>query len=133
MTGRAFSAVVLLLLLMNPVSAEEDGRALYLQNCASCHGTNLEGQPAWRSPRPDGTWPAPPHSIDGHTWHHPDAMLLDYVRRGGQAVLDDLGVEFASAMPAFGDVLSDAQIEAILDYIKSIWPDEVRAAQEARE
>ena len=26
------------------------GRAVYLANCASCHGTKLEGQPDWRSP-----------------------------------------------------------------------------------
>ena len=47
--------------------------------------------------------------------------------------LADMGVEFDSAMPAFGDVLSDAEIEAILGYIASTWPEDIRAAQEARE
>lgn len=123
----------LTLLLAGSAAAEEDGRALYLQHCASCHGAELEGEPGWRSPRPDGTWPAPPHSVDGHTWHHGDAILLDYVRRGGQAVLDDMGVAFASGMPGFGDVLAETEIEAVLDYIKSTWPEGVRAAQEALE
>lgn len=133
MSVRASLGLASALLLAGPAVAQEDGRALYLRQCASCHGAQLEGQPDWRSPRPDGTWPAPPHSVEGHTWHHPDAMLLDYVRRGGQAVLDDMGVDFASGMPGFEAVMTDAEIEAVLDYIKSTWPEDVRAAQEARE
>lgn len=132
MSVRTLLGAALALLLSGPADAEEDGRALYLRHCASCHGAELEGEPGWRSPRPDGTWPAPPHSVEGHTWHHGDAMLLDYVRRGGQAVLDDMGVEFASGMPGFRGVLAEAEIEAVLGYIKSTWPEDVRAAQEAR-
>ncbi|MDZ4135938.1 MAG: hypothetical protein U1D06_10165, partial [Paracoccaceae bacterium] len=30
------------------------GRDLYVQQCAACHGTNLEGQPDWRSPDETG-------------------------------------------------------------------------------
>ena len=110
-----------------------DGEALYGEFCASCHGANLEGQPDWQSPKPDGTYPAPPHSAEGHTWHHEDAMLLDYVKRGGAATLADMGVEFASAMPAFGDVLTEEEIEAILAFIASTWPEEIRQAHEARQ
>ena len=75
------------------------GRALYAQHCAACHGTNLEGQPDWRSPDESGLYPAPPHDETGHTWHHDDAMLTDYITRGGQAVLNDMGVAFTSGMP----------------------------------
>jgi mono/diheme cytochrome c family protein len=59
-------------------------------------------------------------------------MLFDYTRRGGQAYLDDLGVAFNSGMPAFGDVLSDDEIEAILAFIRSTWPDQIRAVQAER-
>ena len=93
---------------------------------------NLEGQPDWQSAKEDGTYPAPPHDETGHTWHHGDAMLLDYIRRGGQAVLDDMGVDFTSGMPGFGDELTAEDIEAVLDYIKSTWPDRIRAAQSDR-
>ena len=110
----------------------ERGRAVYAESCAVCHGAKLEGQPDWRSALADGSYPAPPHDETGHTWHHGDAMLFDYIRRGGQAVLDDMGVEYTSGMPGFAGKLSDDDIEAVLDFIKSTWPDPVRAAQEER-
>ncbi|WP_322890670.1 MULTISPECIES: c-type cytochrome [unclassified Yoonia] len=84
-----------------------------------CHGADLEGAVNWRQKGSDGRFPAPPHDETGHTWHHGDAMLFDYTSRGGQAYLDDLGVAFDAGMPSFGDILSDAEIEAILTFIKS--------------
>lgn len=110
----------------------EAGRTLYVQHCAACHGANLEGQPNWRSPDTDGLYPAPPHDETGHTWHHDDAMLTDYITRGGQAVLKDMGVDFTSGMPGFAEVLEAEEIEAILDYIKSTWPEPIRKVQAER-
>jgi mono/diheme cytochrome c family protein len=104
--------------------AVQTGRALYVEHCASCHGADLEGQPDWRSPDENGLYPAP--------WHHDDAMLIDYITRGGQAVLDEIGVTFTSGMPGFGSVLSDDEIVAILDYIKSTWPEPAREMQAQR-
>lgn len=129
--------LILILLLCNlpdliPAASAETGAALYARHCASCHGANLQGQPDWRSPKADGTYPAPPHDAEGHTWHHDDAMLQDYVTRGGQAVLDDMGVSFRSAMPGFGEVLSPAEITSILDFIKSTWPERIRQARDER-
>jgi mono/diheme cytochrome c family protein len=108
------------------------GRALYAEHCAACHGAQLEGAPDWQQRGPDGRFPAPPHDETGHTWHHGDGMLFDYVRRGGQAVLDDLDVALPSGMPGFGDVLGDTEIEAILAFIRSTWPKEIREFQSAR-
>lgn len=113
-------------------ASAETGSALYAQHCAACHGVNLEGQADWRSPKADGSYPAPPHDAEGHTWHHDDAMLTDYVTRGGQAVLDEMGVSFRSAMPAFGEALSAAEITSILDFIKSTWPEHIRQARDQR-
>ncbi|MES2333238.1 MAG: cytochrome c [Pseudomonadota bacterium] len=110
----------------------ERGQQIYVTKCAACHGATLQGQPDWQTPRADGTYPAPPHDENGHTWHHGDAMLSDYIRRGGQAVLDGMGVKFTSGMPSFAGDLSDADIEAVLAFIKSTWPEPVRAAQEER-
>ncbi len=108
------------------------GVALYAQHCASCHGARLEGQPDWQKAGADGVLPAPPHDETGHTWHHDDAMLTDYIRRGGQAVLDDMGVAMTSGMPGFDAVLSDGDIAAILAFIKSQWPSRIRAIQAER-
>ena len=105
------------------------GADLYQDHCAACHGADLEGAPDWRRPGPDGRLPAPPHDASGHTWHHGDRFLTDYVMRGGQVVLDDLGVAWDSGMPAFGDILTKAEIAAILDHIKSHWPAELSDIQ----
>lgn len=99
------------------------GAAIYVGQCASCHGAKLEGQPDWRSRRADGKLPAPPHDKDGHTWHHPDALLFDLTRRGPAAMI---GGAYKTNMMGFGDVLSDDEIIAVLSYIKSTWPASIR-------
>ena len=109
-----------------------DGEALYATYCAACHGADLEGAPDWQRPGPDGLLPAPPHDETGHTWHHGDQFLFDYVKLGGQQVLDDLDVRFTSAMPAFDGILTDTEIEAILDFIRASWPERIREIQAAR-
>ncbi|ODT66651.1 MAG: cytochrome C [Pelagibacterium sp. SCN 63-23] len=103
-----------------------EGRQLYLENCASCHGVNLEGQPDWQSPGPSGRLPPPPHDATGHTWHHSDGQLLAITRLGTAAIV---GNGYESDMPGFADRLSDAQIIAVLDYVKSTWPGREAAYQ----
>lgn len=102
------------------------GRAIYAAECASCHGADLEGQPDWRVRLPTGRLPAPPHDASGHTWHHPDKALFA-ITRDGVAALAPKGYE--SDMPAFGPKLSDAEIWAVIAYIKSRWPAEIRERQ----
>ncbi len=105
-----------------------EGRQIYLDQCAACHGANLEGQPDWRTPVSSGRLPAPPHDETGHTWHHPDDALFRIVKEGTAAVV---GGGYESDMPGFADVLSDAEIRSVLDYIKSTWPERERAYQSA--
>lgn len=105
------------------------GRQVYGMHCAACHGANLEGQPNWRDRMPNGRLPAPPHDPAGHTWHHPDAMLFDMVKNGlvpGRTAPPG----YESDMPAYRDILSDDEIRAVIAFIKSIWPESVRKAQE---
>ena len=104
------------------------GRHVYADQCAACHGAELEGQPDWRSPLPSGRLPAPPHDARGHTWHHPDEVLFRIVKEGTAAIV---GGSYESDMPGFGDVLSDAEIDAVLAYIKSTWPERERRYQES--
>ncbi|MEQ8805947.1 MAG: cytochrome c [Rhodospirillales bacterium] len=99
------------------------GQTVYRDQCASCHGANLEGQTNWRERLPSGRLPAPPHDRTGHTWHHPDAQLFDITKRGPAAVV---GGSYESDMPGFDGVLTDAEIIAVLSYIKSTWPESIR-------
>jgi mono/diheme cytochrome c family protein len=103
------------------------GEAIYRQNCASCHGASLEGQPEWRIRKPDGRLPAPPHDETGHTWHHPDGQLFRITKLGLKPPLAPEGYE--SDMPPFGPILTDEQIWAVLAFVKSRWPAEIRARQ----
>jgi mono/diheme cytochrome c family protein len=123
-TGMFCSAA---LLAVAPVTAGAAlGRDLYAERCASCHGAELEGQPDWKRRLPSGRMPAPPHDASGHTWHHADDALIRITRDGIEAVI---GGGYQSDMPAFGDVLSDDEIRAILAFIKTTWPERERGFQ----
>jgi mono/diheme cytochrome c family protein len=100
------------------------GARIYAQYCASCHGADLEGEPDWQTPNPDGTLKAPPHDETGHTWHHADDLLFRITKFGTAAVIGD--PDFQSNMPAFGSLLSDEEIIAVLSFIKAQWPMLVR-------
>jgi len=110
-----------------PVTAEQVtlGQDLYADNCASCHGANLEGQQDWRRRNEDGRMPAPPHDASGHTWHHADRPLFTITKLGVGAIVPG----YDSDMPAFEGILSDYEIIAVLAFIKSTWPERERGFQ----
>jgi mono/diheme cytochrome c family protein len=104
------------------------GGGIYANHCAACHGSALQGQPDWRDRLPNGRLPAPPHDKTGHTWHHPDAMLLDMVKHGlvpGKTAPPG----YESDMPAYEGILTDDEIVAVIAYIKSSWPPKVLEEQ----
>jgi len=90
------------------------GAIVYAQECATCHAANLEGAPDWKQPLPDGSFPPPPHDNSGHTWHHPDSLLLAIIAEGGDPA-------YNSKMPAFRDKLNEQERRAVLEFIKSSW------------
>lgn len=98
------------------------GQTVYVQSCASCHGANLEGKPNWKIPLADGSLPSPPHDSSGHTWHHPDELLLDSIANGGDP-------KYNSQMPGFKEQLTGEQMAAVLEFIKSRWSREAREYQ----
>ena len=100
---------------VQPISSAQlaQGEQVYNANCASCHGHNGEGQSNWRQINADGAFPAPPHNSDGHTWHHPDQQLLEIIAKGGSMS--------NSSMPGFAGTLSEAEMVAVLAYIKIFW------------
>ena len=106
------------------------GETVYAANCASCHGAELEGEPDWKTSNADGTMKAPPHDESGHTWHHPDAYIRDRIVNGTNGL--DAAVQAKSNMPAYGDTLSDVEIDAVIAYIKSYWSPRVQEMQSQR-
>jgi mono/diheme cytochrome c family protein len=109
----------------NSQSLVARGKSIYAQHCASCHGANLEGQPNWRERLPNGRLPAPPHDATGHTWHHSDKQLFEMVKNGTVGIVPG----YETDMPAYAGVLTDADIWAILSFIGSTWPPDIRERQ----
>ena len=102
------------------------GKVVYAQQCASCHGANLEGQPNWRERLPNGRLPAPPHDAAGHTWHHSDKELFGMVKAG----IPEIVPGYQTDMPKYEGVLSDSDIWAVLSFIESSWPPVIRERQQ---
>src|SRR5437773_5434747 len=109
---RSVAAALLLLLLAAPAGG---GPApdLYEQACASCHGADGRGAPAGTAiavPLPDFTDCVFATAETTANW-------VGLVREGGRF----LGM--SSQMPAFGDVLSDGEIRAVLTYVRGFCPE----------
>ena len=113
--------------LGQPVTAEQivRGKEIYAENCASCHGAKLEGQPDWKRRLENGRMPAPPHDESGHTWHHSDQDLFAITKLGVGGVVPG----YESDMLAFREILSDEEITSVLAFIKSTWPERQRDVQ----
>ncbi|WP_256329937.1 cytochrome c [Nitrosospira sp. Nsp1] len=91
------------------------GEATYTKNCASCHGPNGEATPGWRVPAADGRYPPPPLDGSAHAWHHSTETLETMIRDGSPG----------AGMPAWNGKLTNQEIDDVIVWIKSLWPDEV--------
>lgn len=89
----------------------ERGKAIYAAQCLTCHGDET-GQ--------NRQFDAPSHNGEGHTWHHPDRLLFQWV-------LD--GPPLRKAMPTFRGELSEQEVVAVLAFIKTMWTEEIRKGQ----
>jgi mono/diheme cytochrome c family protein len=101
------------------------GSDLYIANCSACHLANGEGIP--------GAFP--PLKGSGVVNKDDAAKHIQVVLNGMQGARAG-GVVYASAMPPFAGVLSDAEIADIIDYERSSWGNHgipVNAAQVAAE
>ena len=93
------------------------GSQIYQKNCAVCHGGMAQGAPNWHIPGPDGKYPAPPLNGTGHAWHHPEAALKMTIRDGT--------ARLGGNMPGWKGKLSDDDIDAVIAWMQSVWPEEI--------
>lgn len=93
------------------------GEKLYQQYCSSCHQADGSGTRDWKTRDAAGNLPPPPLNGSAHAWHHDIATLAEQIRAGGEPL--------GGTMPAFGKILNEAQIESLVAFIHSLWPEEL--------
>ncbi|RBP28337.1 mono/diheme cytochrome c family protein [Marinobacter pelagius] len=103
-----------------------EGRQVYEQSCASCHGWQGEGAANWQKPDEAGERPPPPHDETGHIWRHSDAMLFRMIAEGWRHPFNKTD---RLTMPAFRDTLTDQEIQAVIEYLKTFWDEDQRRYQ----
>jgi mono/diheme cytochrome c family protein len=96
------------------------GGPVFAEHCAACHGARAEGAEEWFRRLPDGRWPPPPLNGTAHAWHHPLWQLRQQIREGSNPEHGN--------MPGFAGVLSGAEIDAVIAWFQSFWPEEIYAA-----
>ena len=107
----AFAAIPIPELARDP-EALSAGRNLFVNNCAACHGSDARGARGF-----------PNLTDDEWQWGGTPEQIVATISNGRNAV-----------MPAFGAALSDAQLDALVDYVQSlagrdIPPERVAAGQ----
>lgn len=103
-----------------------EGRQIYEQYCAACHGWQGEGAADWNKPDEKGEMPPPPHDETGHTWRHSDAMLFRMIAEGWRHPFNKTD---RLTMPAFEDTLTDQEIQSVINYLKTLWTEDQRRYQ----
>jgi mono/diheme cytochrome c family protein len=96
------------------------GGPVFAQHCAVCHGRQAEGTKEWFRRLPDGRWRPPPLNGTAHAWHHPLWQLRQHIREGSDPRHGN--------MPAFASILSESEIDAVIAWFQSHWPDEIYQA-----
>ena len=86
------------------------GQAVYARICITCHQANGKGLP--------GVFPP----LDGSDWvkGNPET-IVKIVLKGLQGPVTVSGQTFNSQMPAWQSVLKDADIAAVVSYVRSNW------------
>lgn len=89
------------------VAQAEDGQAIYQKNCVTCHGASGKGDgPAAKALKP------PPGDFATTLKSVSDADMTAVIKDGGKAA--------GKKHSAFGTKLSDDQIAALVQYVKSL-------------
>ena len=95
------------------------GKVLFSDNCAACHGFNGEGAANWQNLDKNGFYPAPPINGSAHAWHHSLKVLLSTINAGGKPL--------GGSMPAFQNLLTVDEQRSVIAAFQDYWPDDTYA------
>lgn len=112
------SAVQAQRMTVSPRHADlKDGEAIWKGGCAACHGVDGKGAPEEYTVfvRPD-TWPD--FTKCDQTTPEPDSSYKAVIQHGGR------GLGFSQIMPAFGDHLTERQIDDVIAYLRGFCKNE---------
>jgi mono/diheme cytochrome c family protein len=87
-----------------------DGKQLFTTTCQACHQATGQGLPGVFPPLAGAPWV----TGDPHT-------LAKIVLHGLTGPVEVAGTTYNGAMPAFGNQLGDAELAAVLSYIRNEW------------
>lgn len=87
-----------------------DGRQLFTGKCQACHQANGQGLPGVFPPLAGVSW------VQGEP-----ALPAQILLHGLTGPIDVKGSTYQGAMPPFGEQMSDAEIAAVLSFIRSEW------------
>ena len=103
------------------------GSQIYSSRCANCHQANGMGVPNAFPP------------LSGARWVEDEGQIIRILLHGMQGPVDVLGDTYNGNMPAWGSVLSDEEIAAVITHVRQSWDnsaseitgDDVAAVREA--
>jgi cbb3-type cytochrome c oxidase subunit III len=100
-------------------AASPDGAAIFAANCSKCHQANGAGG-----------GPYPPLSGNPDVVAADTAPLIATVLNGRTGPITVLGQPYSGAMPSWRGTLSNADIAAVLTYIRGAWSNKAAAISE---
>lgn len=101
--------------------AAMSGQSIFDTNCSTCHGSNGSGQP--------GVFPPLAGNPDVNA--KDPKTIIGIVKHGLNVTKTILGKQYTGGMPAWSQ-LSNADIAAVLTYVRSSWGNHAPAVTEAQ-
>ena len=92
-----------------PVEETVSGSSIYSSRCATCHQANGQGVPNAFPP------------LVGTRWVEDKGQIIRILLHGMQGEVEVRGSTYNGNMPAWGNVLSDKEIAAVITHVRQSW------------
>lgn len=112
---RSSIRALLWMVLLCPSALAQDGRSLFLEQCARCHGQTGDGQGTEQLDRPARSF-----REGGFSFGDTELAIFRTITHGIPG----------SPMPAFGDGLTEAQRHAIAKFVRTLCPPRIEVPEE---